>query len=59
MKNSNWKLEVIAENFPNLIKDIKKLSKPLTWNPKKSMPRYIIVKLIPTKGKEKNFESVQ
>lgn len=56
-RNSNCKIEIIAEDSPNLMKDInlqlqegEQTSNML--NPKKFMPRHIIFKLLKTKGKE-------
>lgn len=48
----------MAENFPNLVKDVTLQSQETELildriKPTKSMPRHIIIQLLQTKGKEK------
>jgi hypothetical protein len=50
--------EIIALYSSNLMKEETGLS-PNQVNTKKSMPRYIIIKLLKTKDKEKNLETSQ
>ena len=57
------KKEVMAENFPNLVKDVTLQSQeteliPSRIKPTRSMPRHIIIQLLQTKGKE-SLESRQ
>ena len=50
--------EIVTEDFPNLVKDLnlqvqKNLMNSNKINKKKSIPRYIIIKLLKTKDKGK------
>ena len=54
----------MAENFPNLVKDIQLVFKEAQQfsnriNSKKFMPRYFIIKLVKYRDKGKNLESGQ
>ena len=53
--------EIMAENFPNLRRDVDmqlhEAQRPRKSNPKKNMPRHIITKLSKIKKRKRNFES--
>lgn len=54
--------ERMAENFTNMMSEVNQLIHELNPNKinwKKSLWKYIIIKLLKNKGKEKNFESNQ
>ena len=52
--------EIMAETLPTLMKDVNVNTRETQWwskaNPKRTMPRHIIIKLSKVKGK-KNFEN--
>ena len=54
--------EIIVENFPNMEKKIVNQDQdaqrvPHRINPRRNMPRYILIKLTKTKKKRKNIKS--
>ena len=54
--------EIIVENFPNMEKEIvnevqEAQRVPYRINPRRNMPRHILIKLTGTKHKEKNIKS--
>ena len=54
--------EIIVENFPNTEKEIIKSKRhrvPYRINPRRNMPRYILIKLIKTKHKERILKAAR
>ena len=56
--------EIIVENFPNMEKDIvnqvqEEQRVPYRINPRRSMPRYILIKLTKTKHKERILKATR
>ena len=56
--------EIIVENFPNMGKEIvNQLQEPrrvpYRINPRRNMPRHIVIKLAKIKDKEKSFKAVR
>ena len=54
--------EIIVENFPNMEKEIvnkvqEAQTVPYRINPRRNMPRYILIKITKTKHKEKKIKS--
>ena len=54
--------EIIVENFPNMEKEIVNQVQeaqrvPHKINPRRNIPRYILIKLTKTKHKEKNLKN--
>ena len=54
--------EIIVENFPNMEKEIVNQVQeaqrvPYKINPRRNMPRHILIKLTKTQHKEKNIKS--
>ena len=56
--------EIIVENFPNMEKEIVNQVQeaqrvPYTINPRRNMPRHILIKLTKTKHKERIFKAAR
>lgn len=57
LKKSDWKLPKVDNRNKSI--HLKRVVKPKRVNPKKSMPRHIIIKLMKTKNREKNGKQLE
>ena len=54
-------LKIIVENFPNVEKEIikSKRQSPIRINPRRNMPRHILIKLTKTEHKERILKAAR